>query len=155
MSRRAGRKESSRGFRFLLGALTVGILSHAAANEAAAGRWSHLWALIPRKQLPPETIGLTERQRAAFEAAAADDADALTEFLRAGGNAAVRDDANRTLLQVAARAGAWRVVDALVSYPVWVSPETLQESLDAAAQGATEGRDTTRAASRLRRIGEP
>lgn len=148
-------KDSSRVLRLLLGALTVAVLSQGAANEAAAGRWSHLWALIPRDRLPPEPIGLTERQRAAFEAAATDDADAVREFLKRGGNATARDDANQTLLQVAARTGSWRVIDALVSYPIWVSPEALQESLDAAAQGAAEGHDTARAASHLRRISAP
>ena len=148
-------KASSRIVRVALGVLAIVALSHGAANEAAARHWSHLWALIPRDPLPPEPIGLTERQRAAFEAAATDDADAMTEFLHRGGNAAIRDDANHTLLQVAARAGSWRVIDALVSYPIWVSPETLRESLDAAAQGAAEGRDTTRAVRRLHRIADP
>lgn len=140
--------------RIALGILAAGGLSLGTRNEAVAHGWSHLLVLIPRGRQNP-VIGLTQRQRTVFEAAATDDVDVVREYLRSGGNAAVRDDANRTLLQVAAHAGSWRVIDAMVSYPVWVSPESLRESLDAAAQGAAEGRDTTRAANRLHRIAGP
>jgi len=89
-------------------------------------------------------VGLKQAERSAFEAVEDDDADAVTEYLRRQGDPHVRNERAETLLEVAAYRGHWRVLQAMLRYPVPVSGDEVDAALLAAKKGEQEGRNTTR-----------
>ena len=120
-------------------------------GAASAGGWLELGP--PLLLGPPggrKLVGLTQPERAAFDAAADGNAEGVKEFLRHHGNPSVRNEANESLLEVAAYAGSWTVVDAILLYPAPVTDDQVRAAHAAAAKGAANGRDTARAAERLK-----
>lgn len=95
-------------------------------------------------------VGLRLSEQAAFEAVEHDNVDEATEYLRRNGNPQIKNETNETMLEVAAYKGNWRVLQAILLYPVPVSGEDIGAALVAAGNGGQNGNDTRRVVRMLR-----
>lgn len=117
-------------------------------GKASAGGWfTGPPLLIGPSQ---KVVGLRAPERTAFQAATAGDSETVKTFLRRSGNAAVKNESNQSLLEVAAYAGSWTVVDVILRHPTPISAEEVRKAFQAALRGSSEGRDTARIVRHLR-----